>query len=96
MCRKLTNKKEKAMKNGVCPMCQSNEVYMTDDEDNLSPDGLMMFYGFVDREMGSYASDLYVCLTCGYMALFASPTVLKGKHKELTFLKEAKGWKKAM
>jgi hypothetical protein len=96
MCRKLTNKKEKAMKNGVCPMCQSNEVYMTDDEDNLSPDGLMMFYGFVDREMGSYASDLYVCLTCGYMALFASPIVLKGKHKELTFLKEAKGWKKAM
>jgi hypothetical protein len=30
------------------------------------------------------------------MALFASPIVLKGKHKELTFLKEANGWKKAM
>jgi hypothetical protein len=96
MFRKLTNKKEKAMKNGVCPMCQSNEVYMTDNDDNLGEDGLLIFSAEAGREMGSYASDLYVCLTCCYMALFASPIVLKGKHKELTFLKEAKGWKKAM
>jgi hypothetical protein len=84
------------MKNGVCPMCQSNEVYMTDNDDNLGEDGLLIFSGEAGREMGSYASDLYVCLNCGYMALFASPIVLKGKHKELTFLKEANGWKKAM
>jgi hypothetical protein len=83
------------MKNGICPMCQSNEVYMTDDDDNLGEHGLLMFSGWIDREMGSYASDLYVCLTCGYMALFARPTVYKGKHQELMFLQKAKGWKKA-
>jgi hypothetical protein len=76
-------------------MCQSNEVYMTDNDDNLSPDGMLMFSGFVGREMGNYHSDLYVCLHCGYMALFAHPTVYKGKQKELMFLQNAKGWKKA-
>jgi len=76
-------------------MCQSSEVYMTDDDDNTSPDGMMTFSGFIGREMGTYHSDLYVCLSCGYMALFARPTVYKGKHQELTFLQNAKGWKKA-
>jgi len=84
------------MKNGICPMCQSNEVYMTEDDDNLSPDGMLMFSGAKDREFAGYNSNLYVCLSCGYMALFALPTVLKGKHQELTFLKEAKGWKKVV
>jgi hypothetical protein len=69
---------------------------MTEDDDNLSPDGMLMFSGETDRELASYHSDLYICLTCGHMALFARPTVYKGKHKELTFLKEAKGWKKAL
>ena len=82
------------MKNGICPMCQSNEVYMTEDDDNLGSDGLLMFSGETDREVASYASDLYVCLTCGYIALFARPTEYKGKHQELTFLEKAKGWKK--
>jgi hypothetical protein len=85
------------MKNGICPMCQSSEVYMTDDNNNLGgEEGMLMFYGYVDREMGAYASDLYVCLTCGYMALFATPTEFKGKNKELTFLKEARDWKKVV
>jgi hypothetical protein len=83
------------MKNGICPMCQSNEVYMTNDDDNSSPDGMLMFSGEADRDLASYHSDLYVCLACGYMALFASPTVYKGKHQELTFLQKAKGWNKA-
>jgi hypothetical protein len=83
------------MKNGICPMCHSNEVYMTDDEDNLSAHGKLVFFGWIDREMAGYMSDLYVCLTCGYMALFARPFDFKGKHQELTFLEKAKGWKKA-
>jgi ribosomal protein S27AE len=73
------------MKNGLCPMCQSNDVFMTDNDDNLGENGSLMFSGFVGREMGSYHSDLYVCLNCGYM----------GKHQELIFLQNAKGWKKA-
>ena len=84
------------MKNGICPMCQSHEVYMTDNDVNLSTDGMLMFSGETVKEIAVYNSNLYVCLTCGYMALFAVPTVVKGKHKELTFLKEAKGWKKAV
>ena len=84
------------MKNGVCPMCQSNEVYMTDGDDNLSPGGMLMFSGAVGREIASYHSDLYVCLDCGYMAMFASPTVYKGKHQELAFLKTADEWRKAV
>ena len=83
------------MQNGICPMCQSNEVYMTDNDDNLGEHGSLMFSGFIGREMGSYHSDLYVCLNCGYMALFARPSVYKGKHQELIFLQNAKGWKKA-
>jgi hypothetical protein len=83
------------MKNGICPMCQSNEVYMTDNDDNLGERGSLRFAGWIDREMGSYHSDLYVCLNCGYMALFARPSVYKGKHQELTFLQNAEGWKKA-
>ncbi len=79
------------MKNGICPMCHSNEVYMTDDDDNLGERGSLMFSGEADRDLASYHSDLYVCLACGYMALFASPAVYKGKHQELTFLQKAKG-----
>ena len=82
------------MKNGICPMCQSNEVYMSDDDDNLSPDGMLMFSGWIGKEMASYQTDLYVCLICGYTALFARPTVYKGKHQELIFLQKAQGWKK--
>jgi hypothetical protein len=91
------NKKEKAMKNGICPMCQSTEVYLTDDDDNLGAHGKLLFYGWgqPDQEMAAYHSELYVCLNCGYMALFAVPTEFKGKHQEITFLQNAKGWKKA-
>jgi hypothetical protein len=30
---------------GICPMCHSNEVYMTEDDDNLYPHGMLMFSG---------------------------------------------------
>lgn len=84
------------MKNGICPMCQSNQVHMTEDPNNLGSHGMVTFSGMVDREVASYHSDLYVCLTCGYMALFARPTEYKEKHQELTFLQKAEGWKKVV
>jgi hypothetical protein len=90
------------MKNGICPMCHSNEVYMTDDEDALTSgakgDGLG-FSADADRVTGYYKFDTYVCLTCGYTAIFAHPTNLegyiKGNPPGLAFLEKAKGWKKA-
>jgi hypothetical protein len=89
------------MKNGICSMCQSNEVYMTEDEHTLvgGMGGGLSFSASADRETGYYTFDTYVCLTCGYTAMFAHPTNLegyiKGNPPELTFLQKAKGWKKA-
>jgi hypothetical protein len=34
------------MKNGICPMCASNEVYRTENEDNLTAGSLALLTRF--------------------------------------------------
>lgn len=91
------------MKDGICPMCKSNEVYMTENKNNLragSLEGLTFSTG-EGRDRVYYHFDTYVCLNCGYTALFAKATLsgIKGVSlagsEGLSFLKKAMGWKKA-
>ena len=85
------------MKNGTCSMCKSNEVYMTEDMNNLtagSGSGLS-FYAIVGQEKDSFYFDTYICLACGYTAIFAHSTKVKGNPSGLALLKKTKGWKKA-
>ncbi len=90
------------MKNGNCHMCQSNEVYMSEAEDILVTGGHggLSFSAVANQETGYFKFDTYVCLSCGYTAVFAHPSNLegyiKGKLPELTFLQKAKGWKKVV
>ena len=47
-----TETKERAMKDGNCPMCKSNEVYMTENKDNLragTVEGLFFRRGRVEN-----------------------------------------------
>ena len=91
------------MKDGICPMCRSNEVYMTENRDNLragSLEGLAFSAGEGRTPDVYYHFDTYVCLNCGYTALFAKATLsgIKGfslaGSQGLSFLKKAMGWKK--
>jgi hypothetical protein len=93
------------MKDGKCPMCKSNEVYMTEEKYNLntgggrgSAVGGLQFVAQADKETGYYTFDTYVCLSCSYTAMYAHPTDPfnpKGNPPDITFLKKANGWKKA-
>ncbi len=92
------------MKDGICPMCKSNEVYMTENRKNLDVGdaaGLSFSAGEGRSPDVNYHFDTYVCLNCGYTAMFAKATSagIKGfslaGSQGLSFLKKAMGWKKA-
>jgi len=83
------------MKEGNCPMCKSNDVYMTENENTLhggSVEGLSFEAG-EGRASSLYTSDTYVCLNCGYTAMIAK--IASAGFPGLSLLKNAKGWKKA-
>ncbi len=84
------------MKDEICPMFMSNEVYMT-EKDNTLAVGDRRGLSFSAREQGRapdyYYFDTYVCLNCDYTANFARDAFAGGLG--LSFLKIAKGWKKA-
>ena len=82
------------MKDGICPICKSNEVYMTENSNTLrsgSVEGLRFDAG-EGRASSRYSFDTYVCLNCGYTAMFAK--VASAGLPGLSLLKSAKGWKK--
>ena len=84
------------MKDGICPMCKSNEVYMNEKEDTLYIGGGNSF-GFSageGRASNVFNFDTYVCLNCGYTALFAKAHFHSPESQGLSTLKNAKGWKK--
>ena len=83
------------MKDGNCPMCKSNDVYMTENSNTLrggSAEGLRFEAG-EGRASSLYCFDTYVCLNCGYTAMFAKPAA--AGFPGLSLLRNAKGWKKA-
>lgn len=85
------------MKDGICPMCRSDEVYMNEDEHTLFIGGPNTF-GFMageDRAANIFDFDTYVCLNCGYTALFAKAHFHNPESQGLATLKNAKGWNKA-
>lgn len=85
------------MKDGICPMCKSNEVYMTEKrvkEDTHDPRHLAFDAG-EGRAANVFHFDTYVCLDCGYMALFAKPYYHNPESQGLATLKNANGWNKA-
>ncbi len=88
------------MKDGICPMCKSNEVYMNDAlymGGNVPPRGYSGF-GFSageGRASNVFYFDTYVCLNCGYTAMFAKADFHDAGSEGLSTLKNAKGWKKA-
>jgi hypothetical protein len=92
------------MKDGICPLCKSNEVYMTENKNNLYTSGSIGLHFEAGMDMHTdinYYFDTYVCINCGYTAMFAKATwsridglPLEGKQG-LSFLKKADGWKKA-
>jgi hypothetical protein len=85
------------MKDGICPMCKSREVYMTEKKDNLFIGGgnSLSFEAGEGRESNVFHLDTYVCLNCGYTALLAKAYFHNAESQGLATLKNAKGWKKA-
>ncbi len=78
------------MKNGKCPMCNSTEVYMTENYDNLTARGdELHFRAETAQDTVLYRFDTYVCTDCGFTAMFAK------SDKGLGFLKQADDWQKA-
>jgi hypothetical protein len=76
------------MKNGCCPMCQSTDIY-TNPTVNFRASGAYVAledqWGHEDLEMAFIP---YVCLKCGFTAMYAE------NLDELEELPKAKGWKK--
>ena len=74
------------MKDGNCPMCKSNEVYMKENKDNLRA-GTVKGLFFLEGECR--ASGIYYFDTT---AIFAKASA---GGPGLSSLKNAMGWKKA-
>jgi predicted nucleic-acid-binding Zn-ribbon protein len=76
------------MKKGKCPMCASGNVYENPeltysvDGDNLSLSDEM------GREKIVFSFMPYVCMDCGYVAMYISDM------NDVTNLPKTKGWKK--
>jgi len=75
-------------------MCNSNEVYMTEKNTNLDVGDArgLSFDASAGRESDVFYFDTYVCLACGYTALFAHSG--RAMPLGLAVLKKVKGWKK--
>lgn len=72
------------MKNGKCPMCNSNEVYSNSDSE-FRASGDLVSLTDIDNEI---EIDLipYICTNCGFAAMFvANPDDIKD-------LPETNGW----
>ena len=68
------------MKDGHCPMCQSTEIY-TSDEITFRASGQIV-------RLETMEFKPYVCINCGFASLYADDT------DELAKLTKAKEWKK--
>ena len=74
------------MKDGHCPMCHSDEVYMNDSNNFRTVDDP------VYADDGESDWDLvfhpYICIKCGFAAMYADDM------KNISKLPKTKGWKK--
>jgi hypothetical protein len=78
------------MKNGHCPMCNSDEVYMTDTFGTLRAHGdEAHFQAMQGNNQCRFNFALYVCTNCGFTATYAK------SDQGLAYLKKADDWKKA-
>lgn len=73
------------MKNGICPMCQSTEVYV-----NATHTWGLMLEGPRGRsDIAGANCSAYVCKNCGFTALYTN-SIIGGD------LSEDLGWKKVV
>ena len=77
------------MQNGHCPMCNSNEVYMTNSFGSLRARGdTVHFQAMQGSSSALFNFDIYVCTNCGFTAMYTK------SDKGLAFLKNADLWQK--
>ncbi len=74
------------MKNGKCPMCNSNEVY-SNSESEFRASGDMVQLSDVDNELQIYLIP-YICTNCGFTAMFVADM------DDVKDLPEMNGWEK--
>jgi len=77
------------VKNGICPLCGSHEVYKNEKFNTLSARGdELHFQAETDKATAIFRFDTYVCTGCGFTAMFAK------SDKGLAFLHAAGDWSK--
>ena len=74
------------MKNGKCPMCNSNQVY-TNSESEFRASGDLVELSDIDNDLQIYLIP-YVCIRCGFAAMFVADV------DEIKNLPDEKGWEK--
>jgi predicted DNA-binding helix-hairpin-helix protein len=82
------------MKDGICPMCESSDVYMSQKEKSMGDGDVraLTFSAGEGRAIDAYYYlDTYVCVDCGYTAMFARSF---DGSPGLSLLKNALRWTK--
>jgi hypothetical protein len=77
--------------NGVCPKCQSQDVYRgrANDGEGLNADGDQLFIELVrDGVSVQFVVDTLICRACGYIEMHVA------NRDELRALGQAEGWEK--
>ena len=86
-----TNQKGKTMRFGICPKCNSSEIYRgisTDGEGLTAGSYISLVEIRAGKQQATLWVDTYICRACGYLELFvANPA-------DLAFLPQADGWVK--
>jgi hypothetical protein len=79
--------KERSMKNGTCPVCNSTEVYKT-DFGPLQAGGSLL--GLYNPKGNNLPIEVYLCATCGHVEMSIPET----HHSRMADLVKTEKWKK--
>jgi predicted nucleic-acid-binding Zn-ribbon protein len=76
---------------GICPKCNSTEVYTGDQSPLRAGDGLVHLEAYAPKRAPNILLDAYLCINCGYTEMY----VASGNMEKLMAVKEdPKTWHK--
>ena len=76
------------MKNGRCPMCDSNEIYTNTDATFRAHAYTVLVCDDTEEEELDFSFVPYVCMNCGFTSMYV------GDMNDIKDLPKTKGWKK--
>ena len=80
------------MRKGLCPKCNSTEIYHGVQSPLHAGDGLVHAEASDDKRHANLMLDAYVCNNCGYVELYVAPDNME----QLSVVRHDKNWIKVV